>query len=238
MSSLKRIALIPARGGSKGIKKKNLSQIGGISLLEWAITFARDSNQFDEIYIDTDDAEIQKIGSKFGCSVPRLRPSELATDSSSIIDSVKDFLSYISNKLDSKKTCVVLLQPTTPFRSQTDLQEMIDIWLTHKGAKSIVSVTKPLQSPKDFITKTSEGRWVSSLELSFHLTNRQQIPVHKFITGGMYIFSRSFLETHNALIVTDQSEYYDCKSISGIDIDDPHDLQIARAIFAFGLSNF
>ncbi len=230
--------MIPARGGSKGVKKKNLSQIGGISLLEWAITFARESNQFDEIYIDTDDAEIQKIGSKLGCNVPRLRPSELATDSSSIIDSVKDFLSFISDRLDSKDTCIVLLQPTTPFRSQTNLQEMIDVWLTHKGDKSIVSVTKPLQSPKDLVTKSNEGGWVSSLELSFGLTNRQEIPEHKFITGGMYVFSRYFLEAHNALVVTDQSEFYDCEAISGIDIDDPHDLQIAQAIFAFGLSNF
>lgn len=234
MHNLKKIAIIPARGGSKGIARKNLTKIGGLTLLEWAIAFARDSEEFDKIYIDTDDFEIKQIGESYNCKVPRLRPSNLATDQSSIIDSLLDFLEFIEPDGLTDNTSVVLLQATTPFRKSSELVEALQI-LEKADDKVVISVSPPLQSPKDFLVRNRSNSWIPALTNDFLITNRQDLHEFRFITGGIYAFKKRFLVENSSLLVEDKFHLVECDQISGIDIDSEIDLEIARAIFNAGL---
>jgi CMP-N-acetylneuraminic acid synthetase len=85
---------------------------------------------------------------------------------------------------------------------------------------------------------SSTGAWVPAFAPDFKVTNRQQISEYKFITGGIYVFSKRFIEEHGSLVVTGKTQFYDCGPLSGVDIDNLQDLLIARALFEFGLSNF
>jgi len=233
--NLKKIAIIPARGGSKGIKRKNLSKIGELTLLEWAITFAKDYNEFDIIYIDTDDLEIKQIGESYNCAVPRLRPSNLATDESSIIDSLLDFLEFIESDGLVDDTSVVLLQTTTPFRKTLELVKALQI-LEKSEEKVVISASPPLQSPKDFLVMNRSNSWIPALTNDFRVTNRQDLQEFRFITGGIYAFKKRFLVENRTLLVEDKFHLIECDQISGIDIDSEIDLEIARAIFSAGLN--
>ncbi len=234
MHNLKKIAIIPARGGSKGIVRKNLSKIGGLTLLEWAIAYARDSDEFDVIYIDTDDIEIKQLGESHNCKVPRLRPSSLATDQTSIIDTLLDFLEFIEPDGLVDSTSVVLLQATTPFRKLSELFEALQI-LEKSEDKVVISVSPPIQSPKDFLVRNRSNSWIPALTSNFRITNRQDLQEFRFITGGIYAFKKRFLVENKALLVEDKFHLVECDSISGIDIDSEIDLEIARAIFNAGL---
>lgn len=140
---LSRIALIPARGGSKGIPRKNLMRVGGKSLVEWAFFSATESELFSYICISTDDLEIARHAESFGAEIHFMRPANLALDTSLQIDVINhaaDFFhaqGVIANSL-------TLLQPTSPFRYPKDLVNAHLIWDANQ-ANSLISVMKSSQ---------------------------------------------------------------------------------------------
>ncbi len=127
------IAIIPARGGSKGLPKKNIKDICGKPLIVWSIEHAQHSKYVDEIFVSTDSEEIAEVSKKFGCPVPFLRPAHLATDLASPVDAVMDLLKKLEK--DGKNfDYLILLQPTSPLREKDDVDKMIE--LLHKNANS------------------------------------------------------------------------------------------------------
>ena len=116
-----RIAIIPARGGSKEIPRKNIKLFAGKPLISWTIDIANNCDLIDKVVVSTDDNEIAKISLSYGAEIPFTRPAELATDNSPIIDTVLDYLTK-----NSKVSEIILLQPTSPLRNYSDLQNIIE----------------------------------------------------------------------------------------------------------------
>ena len=124
---MKILALIPARGGSKRLPRKNVLPLGGKPLIVWSIDVAKDIPEICDILVSTDDSEIAEISKKAGALVPWLRPADLATDDSSSIDVVLHALNWYERE---KQTIhgILLLQPTSPFRSQATKIKFIKIF--------------------------------------------------------------------------------------------------------------
>ncbi len=129
------IALIPARGGSKGIPRKNIKSFSGKPLLQWSVECALRADCFDQVVVSTDDLEIADVAKSCGADVPFLRPSELASDISPGVAPVLHALNCLPHVTD-----ILLLQPTSPLRSTADIQNILAI-RKQAGSDSAVSLT-------------------------------------------------------------------------------------------------
>lgn len=121
------LALIPARGGSKGVRRKNLRMVGGKPLLEYTLTSAQRSELVDKTYVSSEDQEILELATSLGAT-PVQRPADLATDESSAIEVVQHFIEWLPEELRSQDPTIVYLQPTSPLRTSTH----IDAALRHR----------------------------------------------------------------------------------------------------------
>ena len=126
------LGLIPARGGSKSIPRKNLVDLGGLPLIQWTIQSALDSN-LTRVVVSTDDDEISEVSESLGAEVPFKRPAELSSDLTLSIDVVLHALDVLAEEFDA----VMMLQPTSPFRTSTDIENAIKII---GAASSVISV--------------------------------------------------------------------------------------------------
>jgi len=132
------LGLIPARGGSKGIPRKNIKLLHDKELIRYSIETAMNCDLLDEIMVSTEDKEIAEISKAAGANIPYLRPLELASDKSPTIDTVIHVLNYYEKRKDSFDA-VCLLQPTVPFRNVSDLNLAIEKFILTK-ADSLISV--------------------------------------------------------------------------------------------------
>lgn len=132
------LGLIPARGGSKGLPRKNQLDAGGIPLLAWTIRVARQCSRITRLVLSTDDLDLAAIARSEGCEVPFLRPSELASDTAGSAAVVLHALRQLGSDWDG----VVLLQPTSPLRQLVDLEAALDLYLSASPRGSVVSVVE------------------------------------------------------------------------------------------------
>jgi CMP-N,N'-diacetyllegionaminic acid synthase len=141
------LALIPARGGSKGVPKKNIKLLGGFPLISYTIAAAKLSNKIDKVVVSTDSPEIRDISLKFGADVPFLRPSELSGDKAADIDYVLHALNYLKENENYIPDLIVLLRPTTPLREIKYIDEAIEKLLQNDEATSLRSSHTVAESP-------------------------------------------------------------------------------------------
>lgn len=148
MSPLREVlALIPARGGSKGIPRKNLLVVGGKPLIAHSIAQARESQRITRIVVSTDDREIADVARACGAEVPFVRPSELAGDLSPDLDVFRHALTWLRDEQSYACDLVVHLRPTGPVRRVALIDEAVDLLLAHPEADSLRSVSWPQQTP-------------------------------------------------------------------------------------------
>lgn len=228
MKYAKIVALIPARGGSKGIQKKNLQKIAGKTLVEITILQSRACAEIEKIYLSTDDEEIAEIG-KVNNSEIIVRPAEYSTDDALASDVVKHFIDSqkLSLSREDRKTLIIYLQPTSPFRSTKLIKESIEKYREHNTPT--VSVMKPNINILKLLKIDDHGR-IQPLDPNASPTSNRQTLSDNFVaTGEVYVFSvENFLENEdipvvNAFPVISKSRYQ-------IDIDSPMDLEIAQLI--------
>ena len=159
------LGLIPARGGSKGLPRKNIKPLLGKPLIAWTIEQALASRYLDRVVVSTDNKEIAEISKKYGAEVPFMRPKELAEDNAKGIDVVLHAIDWLKENNKRKQyDLMMLLQPTSPLRATEDIDKAIET-LFLKEAKAIVSVCEVAHHPlwantlpkngcmKDFIKK-------------------------------------------------------------------------------------
>lgn len=179
------LAVIPARGGSKGIPRKNLSKVGSVSLLELSVMSALSNLYVDEIVVSTDDDEIAGVASELGCLVHN-RSRATSADSSTATDVLFEVLSW-ANDSNIGHEIVLYLQPTSPFRSGDHINDAFDC-LADNSASACVSVSVAPFSPYKGLIIDEQGTVQSLFDESLVTSNRQSLPQVYMPNGAIYIF--------------------------------------------------
>ena len=214
------LALIPARGGSKGFPRKNIHPFCGKPLLQWSIDAAIAADCVNKVVVSTDDYEIAKIARAGGAEVPFLRPAEMATDRAPGIAPVLHALEQLPEVDD-----VVLLQPTSPLRTSEDIQRIV-AKRRRSGRESAVSLTLSHNHPAWMYGLSQEMRLEPLLKIE-EANCRQQLPPAYVLNGALYLASRSFLQSEKKL-VTEETLGYVMPQERSVDIDTQLDLQWAE----------
>lgn len=184
--------LIPARAGSKGLPGKNTKLLGGKPLVQHSIEFAlQNLREGDELCITTDDDEVITIANKMGVSIPFRRPAEFATDTASSYDVIKHALEFHEN-LGILFDAILLLQPTSPFRTQDDFNQLIESY--DKDTDMVVSVKNSKENPYfTLFEENSDGYLKKSKESNFQ--RRQDCPAVYAYNGSMYLINTKSFKT-------------------------------------------
>ena len=150
--------IIPARAGSKGVPHKNIRECGGVPLIAHTIKQAIDCFPKENIFVSTDGEEIAKIAKKFGAQVPFLRKQENSTDTSSMLDVVREFSERAKIELKKEMQNIILLQPTSPLRKVSTIKSAIDLF-EEKNPDAVVSIIKVPHrfSPMSLMKMTDDG---------------------------------------------------------------------------------
>ena len=224
---MRNIAIIPARSGSKGLKDKNIKLFNGKPLIAYTIEAAKKSKLFDEIFVSTDSAEYASVAREWGANVPFLRNKELATDTASSWDVVKD--SIINYKKEGKEfETVALLQPTSPLRNSDDIVNGYKL-LIEKEANAIVGVCEVDHSPLWSNVLPVDDSLDNFLDQNVINAPRQSLPTYFRINGAIYIVGINYLLATDNLY-KDKSYALKMSKEHSIDIDDEMDFIIAETM--------
>lgn len=228
----KYFGIVPARAGSKGIPKKNLQLIGDKPMLRYTLEAVVKSIEIDCCILSSDDSEAISLATKMGVSAPFVRPPELAGDQSSTIDVIEHALNWYKKEYSSLPENIVVLQPTSPFRTAIDIDNAIKEY-QNCNSQSLISVCDVSQHPSDCITVKKDGSLERiTLPRDDAKEGRQGYEKVYFIDGGIYISTVDrFLEKRT--MFDNQSAIYVIPKSHGIDIDDPFDLGLARAMIYY-----
>jgi CMP-N-acetylneuraminic acid synthetase len=223
---LKILGLIPARAGSKGIKNKNIIDVGGIPLVEHTFKFASNLKAIDKLALSSDSNKIIEICSKYKkIEVPFMRPKELSTDSANISDVSLHILEHYKKE---KFTHLALFQPTTPFRNIDEITNAINVF--KKGnVKSIFSVNEITYHPSRCIT-IKENSYEYVLKPPTKMEGRQFLQKVYSINGSFYMCSVDFLKSNKSFMSPDSVPLVFSKE-SSFDIDDQFDLERAKQFY-------
>jgi len=220
------LVLIPARGGSKRLPKKNILPLCGKPLIAWTIDAALQSKYVDQVLVSTDCAEIATVSRQSGAQVPFLRPAELAGDSSSTNDVILHALGVSPFSLSD---LVVLLQPTSPLRTAAHIDEILQL-LVGNNAKGIVSVSECEHSPlwANTLPKNSQmGEFIRPTILG---KRSQDLPVYYRLNGAIYAFTKDSLLSHRGIFYSNDVYAFKMDRGCAVDIDDELDFQFAEVL--------
>ncbi|WP_311568598.1 acylneuraminate cytidylyltransferase family protein [Photobacterium arenosum] len=219
------IALITARGGSKGIPRKNIFPLNGKPLIVWTIQAALECQFIEHVFVSTDDDEIASISTEHGAEVIR-RPEELASDTASSIDVVTHSVEWLEDN-GFQCTNIVLLQPTSPLRTSRHLSEALQLFYD-KCANFIISVFEPSHTPVKSYIQCEDGSIEGLYSNEAPYMRRQDLPRAFQPNGAIYAFSVEEYKRYNHFPRSSTFPYIMSESDS-IDIDTKEDLMIAES---------
>ena len=224
----KAVAVIPARGGSKGIPQKNLSSVLGKPLIAYTIKAALQAQTLDKVIVSTDDEQIRTVSQGYGAEVPFIRPHHLATDTATTLSVLQHAITYLAEHQSYLADIVVCLQPTNPLRSAEDIDAAVRLCID-TGTDSVVSLCQAKHHPY-WMKKIVDGR-VSPLmnENENHYTRRQDLPPVYQLNGALYVTRTNVLLEENR-ILGKYTVPYIMPPERSIDIDMPNDLKMAAVL--------
>jgi len=197
MKSYKILAIIPARCGSKGIRRKNLQKLSGKPLIVHTIIAAKKTKSINKIIVSTDDKEIEKISKNNGAEVPFLRPKQISKDTSSTIEVIKHALKFLQENQSYVPDIIILLQPTSPLRTSQLITKTINT-LKKSKATSVITVSKITKHP--YAAYWLKNDFLKPFEKNFtKYSRRQEFPDLFFPTGAVYTFWYDTLKKFNSL---------------------------------------
>lgn len=221
------LAVVPARGGSKSIPRKNLKEVGGVSLVGRAARIARSLDWIDAAILSTDDAEIAEEGRRHGLDVPFLRPDELSGDTATSIDMWRHAWQAAEEHYGKRFDISVLLEPTSPMRRAEDVARTVEALLDNDApAAATVSPTPAHYTPHKTLTVDGEGRIGFYLEGGAKHSLRQGIPAYYHRNGLCYAVRRDHLVDHGLIIDRDAVAVIVDRHV--VNIDDPFELELAE----------
>ena len=217
------LAIIPARGGSKRLPRKNILDLCGKPLISWSIEAALKSKYISKVVVSSDDEEILNISSNFGADIIK-RPYELANDTATTFDAIK----HTINNLE-KYDYIVLLQPTSPLRNENQIDEAIEL-LEEKQADAIVSVCEMDHSPLWSNTLPKDGNMNNFLRDEVLNKRSQDLEKYYRVNGAVYICKTDKLLENKSFFLKDNIFAYIMDRKSSIDIDEEIDFLFAERV--------
>lgn len=218
-------ALIPARGGSKRLPRKNIKPLDGKPLIAWTIETAKASKYIDNVVVSTDDIEIKQISENFGAEVPFIRPDYLSHDTATSFDVIKHAIEFLD--IVKPNHLIILLQPTSPLRTVDELNRALEFFIA-KAAHGVVSVSETEHSPlwsntlpenlsmSDFIRPEVQGK------------RSQDLPKFYRLNGSIYIYRTEELIEKNQIFYDENVYGFETPQQTAIDIDTELDFLIAE----------
>lgn len=232
INNSKVLALIPARGGSKGLPGKNIKQMCGKPLLAWTIEKALLSEYLDCVLVSTDCKDIANIARAFGGYVPFLRPNKLSSDESSTFNVVIHALNFLHEHDDVDFEYVVLLEPTSPLREDDDIDKMLEILVKNKANfDSIISVGEVDEHPS--IVKRLKGSNLESFCPEIKQTSRRQDNEAAFFPYGVAYITKKNALLREETFYTERCTYFKIKKYQKVEIDDIYGFLCAESIMKY-----
>jgi CMP-N,N'-diacetyllegionaminic acid synthase len=215
-------ALIPARGGSKGIPRKNIKLIAGKPLIVWTIEAALRSSLLGAVVVSTDDLEIAEVARRSGAQVPFMRPAQLARDQTPGLDPVLHALDQLP-QFDS----VLLLQPTSPLRTTDDIDGFLN-FVAQRKTPSAVSVTEAENHPYWTYRLNADKTLTRFVDVET-VARRQDLPSVFSLNGAMYFADANWLRDSGSLVSAETVAYVMSKENS-VDLDTLLDWKLAELL--------
>lgn len=213
------LCLILARGGSKGIPRKNIKLIGGKPLITHSIDVAKKVIEIDKIYVSTEDSEIKEISLENNVVVID-RPNNLAQDTSSYLETVQHLLDSIPEK--NTDSIIVLLETTSPMRSSLDVKNCIELF--DETTDCVASVSEVKVSPAYMYLKKDE--FLEKYDSTIKPTNRQEMEKLFYYNGSILVTTLNFLKSQKDVVFGGKMKSYLLDESSSFDIDTPLDFTI------------
>ncbi len=217
------LAIIPARGGSKGLPNKNIKLLIDKPLIAYTIEQALNAKMVSKVIVSTDSVEIADIAEKFGAEIPFLRPKKLATDTALAIDNYIYTVERLNLEKKMNIRSFVVLQPTSPLRTSENINEAIKLFI-EKKADSIISYTEE-QHPIYWHKKINNDLTFSNI-FEEKLDNRQAFGKTYYPNGAIYVFNYNLIKQKK--YYSDKSYAYIMNRKQSIDIDTIDDFEYAE----------
>jgi|TARA_Y100000310_G_C20533066_1_gene739485 N-acylneuraminate cytidylyltransferase/CMP-N,N'-diacetyllegionaminic acid synthase len=224
------LAVIPARGGSRGVPKKNIRPVKGKPLIIYTIEVAKRCEVITDLVVSTDDPEISKVSVENGVEVPFFRPAELATDTALAIPTIQHSVKMMEKEKETIYDIVVMLQPTTPLRSVSDISECLQL-LINSDADGIISVVQVNNSHPMKMKKIVDGLLVDYEEPLVENPPRQLLPPVYIVNGAIYATRRDTL-MHEDSFMGNKCLPYTMPEERSVNIDSKLDFKLVEAIIA------
>lgn len=222
------LAIIPARGGSKGIKRKNIKMFNGRPLIAYTIQQARAAKLITRVIVSTEDREIMNVAQQYGAEVPFLRPRSLAQDNSRATDAFEHLLKKLRKKEGYRPDYIIVLQVTSPLRTVADIDKAINLFLKH-NADSLVSIC---QTENLLITREKKKKArIKIFNPEFlHSPNRQELSdVYKLDGSMIYIVKTGLFLKHKSCFVGKMIGY-EIERWRAVDLDEPQDFIVGELL--------
>lgn len=221
------LGLIGARGGSKGIPRKNLIDLAGRPLIYYTFHEALKSKLLDRIVLTTDDQEIAGLAESLGVEAPFIRPAHLATDTAIMSNVIQHALDWMKTEENYAPDAILLLQPTSPLRRGQHIDEAISLYQEEK-ADTVISLSNPQEHPWDTVYFEDE-QMKFALDKYADLTNRQTYRRFYYINGAIYITTLELFRVRQNFWGGKIVPYF-MDTLDSIDIDNEADLVIADCL--------
>lgn len=223
------LAFIPARGGSKGIPRKNLALLAGKPLIEYTLEAALASTRIDDILLSTDDEEIAACAARCGLATGYRRPAGLAGDDSPMIAAVEHALGWYARERGQRPDTLLLLQPTSPLRTTQDIDGAVAAFAAG-GADTLASVHALSEHPSECVELQEHG-WRYLVPPPAAAARRQDYRGRFcFINGALYLGRTPVLLRERRFVIPGATQLYEVPRERGIDVDSPLDLALAEAV--------
>jgi CMP-N,N'-diacetyllegionaminic acid synthase len=223
------LAIIPARGGSKGLPGKNIKELCGKPLVAWSIGQALKSKYIDNVFVSTDSEEIAKIAKEFSANVPFLRPSELAADDSPTSDAILHVLEQLG-LMGESYDYVALLEPTSPLRKSNDIDEAINLIVQNTGTDCLVSVGEVHMEHPMIVKKIDEKGFVVPYISNIAKVHQRQLVDKAYFPYGVIYISKVSEFKKNRTFYTERTAPYSIERWQNYEIDDQLDFIIVEQI--------
>lgn len=231
MAAAYAFGVIPARGGSKGLPGKNLRKLGSLSLIGHAIASAKEARRLDRVIVSTDSAEIAEEARRHGAEVPFVRPAALASDGAGMLGVLQHAVRWLQESAGVRPDLVVTLQPTSPFRTGSEIDRTIETVLG-TGSDSAQTLVEASYHP--FFMKTLDGNRTVALFPEGHAyVRRQDAPPVYQPSGAVYVTRHAAL-MNRGQILGDDNRGVVMDFESSVNIDTEWDFLLAELILREG----